>query len=61
MIDKELVKQHIDDLELSIESKVEQMKKLRRELKLERRQLRDSKILWWQAGGENEQTRENTD
>lgn len=52
MIDKELVKQRIDDLELSIESKVEQMKKLRKELKLERKQLRDSKILLWQAGGE---------
>lgn len=52
MIDKELVKQRIDDLELSIASKVEQMKKLRKELKLERKQLRDSKILWWQAGGE---------
>ena len=54
MIDKELVKQRIIDLELSIESKVEQMKKLRKELKLERKQLRDSKILWWQAGGEDE-------
>jgi hypothetical protein len=52
MIDKELVKQHIIDLELSIESKVEQMKKLRKEIKLERKQLRDSKILWLQAGGE---------
>lgn len=52
MIDKELVRQRIVDLELSIESKVEQMKKLRKELKLERKQLRDSKILWWKAGGE---------
>ena len=52
MIDKELVKQQIVDLELSIESKVEQMKRLRKELKLERKQLRDTKILWWQAGGE---------
>ena len=52
MIDKELVKQRIIDLELSIESKVEQMKKLRKEIKLERKQLRDSKILWLQAGGE---------
>lgn len=51
MIDKELVKQRIVDLELSIESKEEQMKKLRRELKLERKQLRDSRILFWQAGG----------
>lgn len=52
MIDKELVRQRIIDLELSIESKAEQIKKLRKELKLERKQLRDSKILWWQAGGE---------
>ena len=52
MIDKELVKQRIIDLELSIESKVELMKKLRKEIKLERKQLRDSKALWWQAGGD---------
>lgn len=52
MIDKELVEQQIVDLELSIGSKVEQMKKLRKELKLERRQLKDAKILWYQAGGE---------
>lgn len=52
MIDKEVVKQRIIDLELSIQSKVELMKKLRKELKLERKQLRDSKILWWQSGGE---------
>lgn len=53
MIDKELVKQRIIDLELSIQSKEEQMKKLRKELKLERKQLRDPKILWWQSGGKN--------
>ena len=52
MIDKELVKQRIIDLDLSIGSKVEQIKKLRKEIKLERKQLRDSKILWWQTGGE---------
>lgn len=52
MIDKELVRQRIIDLELSIESKLEEVKKLRKEIKLERKQLRDSKILWWQAGGE---------
>ena len=52
MIDKEFVKQRIVDLELSIQSKVELMKKLRKELKSERKQLKDSKMLWWQAGGE---------
>lgn len=52
MIDKELVKQRIEDLELSIQSKMEQMKKLRKELKEQRRKLRDEKILFWQAGGE---------
>lgn len=52
MIDKELVKQRIEDLELSIQSKMGQMKKLRKELKAERRQLRDAKILFWQSGGE---------
>lgn len=51
MIDKELVKQRIIDLELSIQSKSELMKKLRKEIKQERKQLRDSTKLYWQAGG----------
>ena len=42
MIDKEFVKQRIIDLELSIQSKSELMKKLRKEIKQERKQLRDS-------------------
>lgn len=52
MIDKELVKQRIEDLELSIPSLEKEIKELRKKLKEERRQLRDAKILFWQAGGE---------
>lgn len=52
MIDKELVKQRIDDLELSTKSLEKEIKELRKKLKEEKRQLRDAKILWWQAGGE---------
>lgn len=52
MIDKELVKQRIDDLELSIPSLEKEIKELRKKLKEEKRQLRDARILWWQAGGE---------
>lgn len=51
MIDKELVKQRIEDLELSIPSLEKEIKELRKKLKEERRQLRDAKILFWQAGG----------
>lgn len=51
MIDKELVKQRIDDLELSIPSLEKEIKELRKKLKEEKRQLRDAKILFWQAGG----------
>lgn len=52
MIDKELVKQRIEDLELSVPSLEKEIKELRKKLKEERRQLRDAKILFWQAGGE---------
>lgn len=52
MIDKELVKQRIEDLELSIPSLEKEIKELRKKLKEERRHLRDAKILFWQAGGE---------
>ena len=52
MIDKELVKKEIDDLELSIPSLEKEIKELRKKLNKERQRLRYAKILWWQAGGE---------
>lgn len=53
MIDKELVRKHIEDLELSIPTLEKRIKELRKELKKQKRKLRDEKILFWQAGGEN--------
>lgn len=46
MIDKELVKKEIDDLELSIPSLEKEIKGLRKKLKEEKRRLRDAKISW---------------
>lgn len=53
MIDKELVRKHIKDLEISIPLLEKRIKELRKELKDQKRRLRDEKILYWQAGGED--------
>ena len=52
MIDKEMMRKRIANLELSIPTIEKRIKELRKELKEQRKELRDAKILFWQAGGE---------
>lgn len=52
MIDKEMMRKRIANLELSILTIEKRIKELRKELKEQKKELRDAKILFWQAGGE---------
>lgn len=52
MIDKEMAKNEVIRLEEGLKLLDERIAKLRKDRKETKRRLRDAKILYWQAGGE---------
>lgn len=54
MIDKEMAKNEVIRLEEGLKLLDERIAKLRKDRKETKRRLRDARILFWQAGGENE-------